>query len=737
MFKYSQFFVFVLGLVALPGFAEDDVSNWFEFKPPTQFSNSAISMSDWLEAPAGEHGFVQIERDKLVFEDGTPVVFWGTNINNARVAPEPRKSEKWAEFLAAFGINGVRFHKFTWHGKWQGIGGETVSTELDPEGFDRFDYFNHQLKKRGIYTGWSHIFGHRVRPGDSTRVLAWQEIMDLEKPGYLDNSTYGLVMISEDLQDLNIELTVNMLNHVNPYTGLRYADDPALAFIEFQNEDNVWWPSTHNAVMGCPTYKKILCEKFSDWLFGKYGSQDNLIEAWGEEGLNAFPDFQKGESLEERNIFAVAHCFYYTPESLSSQTPGVKRRLLDSAEFLHELQRTFYKRFKDAIRYTGYKGALVASCWQAGSGVPHYYNIYSDSEIGIIDRHNYFGGGTGHSMKPGKVRNVPMVAEPGSGLLSNGMQQVGNRPFSLSEWMSLIPNEWTAEASPIIAAYGMGLQGWDASFSFAVDRQDYSETIHTPGVYNVTTPTQLGLYPALGRMVYRGDVKEGDVIATRYVHIPSLSEGRIGFQEVVTQDHDVKSITGDIPSEFLAAGRVVLDFPDEWTKTPLPDIRNLWDFENRQIKSNTGQLMWDFSDKGYFIINTPGTQGAVGFFADKEIKLDDVIIKSANEFAVILISSLDKLPVTESKKVLITTIARARNTGMKYNADKTELLEPGEAPILLEPVEANIRFLKAPNVKVTVLDHGGFKTKQKLKMKDGIVVVDGKQDKAVYYLLER
>jgi hypothetical protein len=61
----------------------------------------------------------------------------------------------------------------------------------------------------------------------------------------------------------------------------------------------------------------------------------------------------------------------------------------------------FYRKFEKAVRATGYKGPLVASCWQAGTGLAHLLNLHTDYEIGIIDRHNYFGGGQGHSLRPG------------------------------------------------------------------------------------------------------------------------------------------------------------------------------------------------------------------------------------------------------------------------------------------------------------------------------------------------
>jgi hypothetical protein len=53
-----------------------------------------------------------------------------------------------------------------------------------------------------------------------------------------------------------------------------------------------------------------------------------------------------------------------------------------------------------------------------------------------------------------------MIDNPGSGLLSTGMQQVANKTFMLSEWLSVVPSEWAAAETSIISAYGFGLQGW-------------------------------------------------------------------------------------------------------------------------------------------------------------------------------------------------------------------------------------------------------------------------------------
>jgi hypothetical protein len=405
--------------------------------------------------------------------------------------------------------------------------------------------------------------------------------------------------------------------------------------------------------------------------------------------------------------------------------------------FLYEEQAKFYARFEKAIRSTGYKGLLVGSCWQAGSGISHLLNLHADYGVGIVDRHNYFGGGTGHTLQKGKVNNAAMVSVPGSGLLSTGFQQLSNRPFFISEWMSLIPTEWTAESSPVIAAYGMGLQGWDASYAFAMDYAHFTPTVQSGhGVYNVTSPTQLALYPALASMVYRNDVTKAPVIANRHVSLAELSKGVLPFYEKVEQESDVKRLQAAVPLEALAAGRVVLTFDDK--KAGEAVIENKFSTTGKVIQSSTRQLTWNHSDKGYFTINTKGTQGVVGFLPGQTLNFNNLSLSSSNPFAVILVTSLDKgRQLTNASRMLVTTIARARNTNMRYNTDKTELLEVGEAPLLLEPVQVEVTLKNAKKVKVYVLDHSGNRTGINVPINNGTTVLDGSKYKAVYYEITR
>ena len=159
----------------------------------------------------------------------------------------------------------------------------------------------------------------------------------------------------------------------------------------------------------------------------------------------------------------------------------------------------------------------------------------------------------------------------------------------------------------------------------------------------------------------------------------------------------------------------------------------------KNIHSNTKELYWDYSGKGYVTANTANSKAVVGFTKGKEIMLGDISIQTENEFAIILITALEKdKSLAASKKILVTTLARAANTGMLYNSEHTEILEVGEAPILLEPVDVSIDFSSVLKSKPTVyvLDHVGRKTKKTITMKSNAVELAGTANKAIYYLIE-
>ncbi len=699
-----------------------ELSDWYPWNPNNNLDVGEIGMQDWIEQPAGRHGRIARQDDVLIY-NGKPIKLWGLNLcYNAGCAPDKAIAERRAKFYAKYGINAVRLHKYADGPGWRGINSRNSYAEFDPEDLDRMDYLIAQLKKAGIYILLSPHFGTvPLGPDDKQDVPYLDELATQRSEGLL-KMEHCAVYYSPEIQAVTFKHVRNLMNHKNPYTGLTYAEDPAIAFVEIINEQSIMFYTSMNPLKASPTLRKIAGKQFCDWLRQRYGDKEGLIKAWGKDAFNwiekkSFPDLD--ESLDENTILPLGHVWYWSPEFLAKTEHD--QRMLDTLEYLYELQNNYYDRYEEVVRKTGYTGEMVASNWQAGSNYSHFANLHSDYRIGTIDRHNYYKG-----------EGKSMLQNAGSGLLSSGMQQVVDRPFMLSEWLCPSPNELAAESVPIISTYGMGLQGWDVSYIF--QNRDDGEFKNSFERFDVAVPNILGLFPAISRQVLRGDVTESDVVFARNVHVPSLFEAKLGFVDEIEQEYDDKQLSSSkVPAGGLAVARQVVRFTDKYQDTPVFDMAPY--MKDGKLVSSTGELCWkESSDQlgGYFTINTPATKAVVGFAKDQSINLGGITIQSQSEFAVIyLTAKAHESTISDAKELLITAMGRARNTPSKSDNNKRNR---GQAPILLEPVQANIKLNRNAE-KVTILDHDGFVTKQAIPVNNGIIKIDTGREKTPYYII--
>lgn len=723
---------------SLVGAQAGDTADWYEFRPAHDTGPSAIGMEDWLDKPAGRHGRITRKSDKLYY-NGTPIKLWGLNLCYSACCPDKALADKRAAFYAKYGINSVRLHKYVDGPGWAGIQSARSCVAFAPEALDRMDYQVARLKETGIYVLLSAHFGSlKLGPADRQYVPYLDEFGKFGDRKNRVATPHSAIHYSPELQTVQIKQTVNLLKHRNPYTGLTYAEDPAVAFIEIINEQSILFFTSMAPLKASPTLRRDVAGRFCDWLRARYGSQDKLQAAWGGKAFDGFEGDgfpAVGERLDKRNILPLGNPWYWDPAQLNGSQAYRRQRLLDTLEFLYELQCGFNNRYVASLREAGYQGEIVGSNWQAGRALSHFYNLHSDWCVGTIDRHNYFGGG---SAKPGeKFNNATMLRAAGSGTLSVGLQQADDRPFMLSEWIHVFPSEWGVEGPPLLGAYGFGLQGWDVSYMFQNrDSGGFSERIGRDR-WDTTVPQVLGVFPAVARQVLRGDVEESKLRAPLSVHVPSLAQVKLGFDDRVVQQHDVKTFDTDkVPARALAVARCVVDFADEYQDTPAFETTP---FERDGfLVSSTGQLKWkEQADKklgGYFTIDTPGTKAVVGFARGRTCKLGDVTITPQCRFGAIYVTAPGPdESIRTAKRLLVVAIARARNTDMKFNADEDEILERGKGPILMEPVKTTVAVSGRRIEKVNVLDHDGRRTDRTLPTDDGQFTIDGAVDETMYY----
>ncbi len=680
---------------------------WFEVvvgEDPFR-SDSVIDVSSLLHHPAGRWGFLGRDRDALRFEHAAESVkFWGVNANVAHMTQ--MQQTRRVRYLAKHGVNVVRQHTlFEFLGPLR-------KGRLHVERIDRYDRWFAQLKQHGIYSTWSVFY---------PLVITAQDGYDPDLSAELERGrTYGVVNFSRPLQDMQLRYLHALLEHHNPYTGLSYKNDAALAFIEVHNEDCLFfhWPLNALATGKMPLHARMLRQLFCQWAKQQYGTDAALRRAWGTGDSLASGELRLHGAWEMKGDVRNA-------------------RIGDFIRFLTQLQRGFYERRLQELRDIGFRALTVSTAWRAGGPGADAANLYCDTAMDAIDRHNYFGGGEGrHRIRVGGVHNGTHLAEAGSRVLSMGLYQVENMPFMTTEWTQMPPNQWKAELAPLMAFYGMGLQGWDVSCHYMSHGWRLGDGWPQKISYVTDTPHFMGQFPALALAIHRGHISEGPAAAARRLGAADLFTGLDPLGQDFTGGGLDRKQTRRIlatPTAVLAIGRVTVGF-DGGVSGRL-DWDRYWDRDRGVVRSATGELEWDMQQRIVRVL-TRKTQALIGFAGGTTQRLPAAIVSVKTPFVSLLLSPMDDRPLSESRSVLITALARDRQTGTTYNPEGSRLEAVGGPPLLLEPVQATIKLLGAPIQRVTVLDFHGAPTGRHVAVKDNTFTIDGTH-RTYYYQVVR
>ncbi len=236
----------------------------------------------FLDPPAGKHGRIVVRNGHLAFADGTPVKFWGTNLSGKGNFPPKEVAPLIAERIAKFGFNLVRLHGLDT--KWKGIFDRRYpdTQHFDPEQLDKFDFLVAELRKRGIYVNIGLHVVRRFTEADGVPQAKWL--------AYAKFCT----IFDRRMIELQKKFARDLLMHRNPYTGLTYAEDPAVVFVELTNENSLFCGWIRGFLRGKqtsrpvgawvdipPYYGRELTELFNRWLRRRYRSLAELRTAWG------------------------------------------------------------------------------------------------------------------------------------------------------------------------------------------------------------------------------------------------------------------------------------------------------------------------------------------------------------------------------------------------------------------------------------------------------------------------
>src|SRR3984957_17783354 len=253
-------------------------------------AHSPVDVSFLLDAPAGKHGFVRAQGAHLVTGDGKRIRFWGGNVTDwskgSIMIPSKGDSPLWATTLARFGVNCVRFQFLDLLTPRGLIDGKREDTRaLDPEVFDREDFFIAELEKRGIYINFNLLVGRPFKAGDG--VQDYQKIREGAK---------GISLYDPRIIELQKEYAKQLLAHNNPYTKSEDRHAPAVAMVEINNE-NALWVGSHGPT---PYYDHELADLYNAWLRKNLNAEDlkKLREIAGVSADDPVPLLQNRNQIE-------------------------------------------------------------------------------------------------------------------------------------------------------------------------------------------------------------------------------------------------------------------------------------------------------------------------------------------------------------------------------------------------------------------------------------------------------
>ncbi len=663
---------------------------------PFLLSYDALSgvadMSQLLDAPAGKHGRVRVENGHFVTDKGR-IRFNAVNLTGPANFPSHRYAERMAARLAALGVNCVRLHFMDCQKGYGSFmltrqpcllkdGDDPLAYEIDEAQFEKLDYLVAEFKKRGIYVNVNlHV----------ARLMSYL----LEGRSNLKGATW----FSRDLIESEKQWARDFLGHRNPYTGLRWADDPVVAVVELNNEDAI--------------IDRLLFVRRCGLSFP---CTDELAALAAQAGVAAdamTPEYARFLlETEERyaaEMFAVIH------DELGCPAPVTGTQVV----------------------YTPCRAAMPADFINAHEYWCHPFPVNAEW----------------------KIHNAPQVNHPEGNCVSYlTARAVADRPYTVSEYNNPYPNRYGAEGQLLLHAYG-AFQDWDGIFAYSYDNRTDSEPDHVEYFFSLLARTEvLAHFPACAALFLRGDAAPAartvTVGANRDAWCRRFAEAFNKDVNTVHSWEDTRDRSdGALPYSFglLHGTRLDLDGQSPVPTASPEDGTRIW-------RSDTGELLWDASmpGAGYMTAVTDNARFFTGFVRDRVFDLGDIrlrIGKTAGDWATVSLVSHDATGFGADERparILLAATGFAQNAGAKFTVLERDALgqayiasrgdDWGGGPYEVEGIPAEITLPSpAARTRCWALDGSGTRTRTVPVEKDEdgrAVIAIGPDYRTVWYEIE-
>ena len=596
-------------------------------EPRLTKKGSAIDFSFLMDAPAGKYGFVKAVGDHFEFEKrpGEKVRFFGINYQNVPGTDRDDIRRSLDEY-AATGYNLIRIHHFDNHM----VDKETKnSLNMKADIFDRLDFFLAEAAKRGIYLTLDLFTSRGIFPN---------EIEGFPVPPS-GNEYKALLFVNEAAMQNFEEYARRLMNHVNPYTGRAWKEEPSIVGISLVNEDTMYSMSINFS----PRVHKLYMEKFNEWCK------------------------EKGRKI----------------------TPFNKNAEWD--RFLSESYITGWNRMKALCKEIGIRQPLTDQNFCNFYSVVLHRNMYDYADSHFYVWHPTAVGNGSPFRVPLRFISTSVIPET-DGFFPLLPARLLNKPYWISEWDFCSANRFNVEGSFLVGAYSAA-QDCTTLLRFC-SRDGFGTQNHKriPMIFFDGTNPMLNLGERAASLLFlRGDVAvskarypiliNNEMQADEQKYYPRKSERLALLGKTGTV------ITEAPAAEFTDGAETVLDLRagasgNGKTVTQADFIQKM-NLDRDEFTNDTKELQLN-RKTGSFKAVTPRSESFVTP-AGSRLKGKFMEVQNGKTFSAYFIAAVDKQELASSKRLVLFHLTYCQNTDQRYRNQSLEIVESwGKLPTLAE-----------------------------------------------------
>ncbi len=313
------------------------------------------------------------------------------------------------------------------------------SLDISPELLDKVDYLISQMGQQGIYLHLALLGYGLFQP--VTPPLKYNP----EVQGRECNFKARMFLGDPEMRRIWLYAAETLMNHVNPYTGLAWKDDPVIACIEPYNEQE---SGLLARFINSETIIEAMNQRFRQWLGAKYQTPEALARAWADAAITSF---DKVVTPAANLTFTLP---YYEWTGIGS-SPSDQDFVLFCTELARE-NIAWYTANLKRIGYDGLVGHYSLPNWWGDHAARYEYTT-----MALRNQFFSFPGGDWRGGHGSTCPQNSSVGDTAAYIRIMFGAKFADRPFCATEYNHCFWNQYQREFGLVYGAYS-AYQGFDA-----------------------------------------------------------------------------------------------------------------------------------------------------------------------------------------------------------------------------------------------------------------------------------